>query len=133
MQATPAPTPPGPAPAGPGPAKSVAASSPPVATTGGDFRARQEREVEANYEAFRGQFNELLRAHPGKYALMRGGECVEFFSKMEDALKAGKLCYKDGLFSVQKVHNRPVDLGLRRPPVLRGRPMESPVAASGAE
>ena len=99
----------------------------------GDLRARQEREVEVNYSVFQKQYDELLRSHPGKFALMHNGECVEFFGKMEDALKAGRICYKNSVFSVQKIRSRPVDLGLRRPPILRGRPLPAPDAADGKE
>ena len=92
------------------PAKSAALSAP-TAAAGDDFRARQTREVEANYEAFRARFDELCREHPGEYALMRGGKIVEFFQAFNDAVKTGRLLYGDGVFSVQKVSQEKLDLG----------------------
>ena len=111
-------------------------AAPPPAGDGG-FRARQEREVAANYEAFLAEFDELHREHAGQYALMRGGKVVECFSKMGDAFRAGKLLYKGDVFSVQRIRLRPVDLGLRRPPVLRAPSPRfssaAPMTAAGAE
>ena len=115
--------------------KQPSASSQPSAGDDG-FRARQEREVTANYEAFRAGFDELHREHAGQYALMRGGKVVECFSKMGDAFRAGKLLYKGDVFSVQRIRLRPVDLGLRRPPVLRAPSPRfsgaAPMTAAGA-
>ena len=81
---------------------SAPVESPPVAN-GGDRLARQKREVAANYEAFKERFDELYREHPGKYALMRDREVVEFFQGFGDAVKAGRLLYGNGVFSVQHV------------------------------
>lgn len=113
-------------------AKPAASSS---VGTGEDFRARQEREVEVNYKAFQARLDELLRSHAGKYALMHNGEITECYDKLKDALKTGHLLYKGDVFSVQRVNIRPADLGLRRPPILRGRSPKfsdaAPMTAAG--
>ena len=84
---------------------------PPPVANGGDRRARQKREVDANYKAFKARFDELYREHPGKYALMRDREVVAFFSGFNDAMTAGRLLYGNGVFSVQHVTLNKLDLG----------------------
>jgi len=75
-----------------------------------DRNARQI-EVDRNLESFRGKLPELLRTHPGKFALMRHQEIVDFFDTLIDALIAGQKLYSDQLFSVQQVTEASIDLG----------------------
>ena len=75
------------------------------------LRERQQREVDANYEAFQGLLPKLLGHHAGKFALMKGGEIIDYFDSDRDAWTAGQLLYKGDVFSVQEVDARPVDLG----------------------
>ena len=77
----------------------------------GDRRARQQREVDANFEVFEEKFDDLYREHPGKFALMKNREVVDFFDTDADAFRAAKLLFNDGLFSVQKIDNQPPNLG----------------------
>ncbi len=74
-------------------------------------RKKQQREVDANYEVFREKLPDLLGQHAGKYALMKNREVVEFFDSDKDAWAAGKLLYKDDVFSVQLVGGRLIKLG----------------------
>ena len=71
----------------------------------------KRKEIDRNFAALMAQIDTLLPLHVGQYALMRNGEIIEFYTSWEDAYKTGVRFYEDGLFSVQKVTNRPVDLG----------------------
>jgi len=71
-----------------------------------------EAEVDQNYEAFRPQIGGLIsEKRKGQYALMRKLEIIEFFDSAGGAYRAGKARFKDRLFSVQEVTDRPFDLG----------------------
>ena len=75
-----------------------------------DIDKRQEA-VDRNFDAFLKKLPELIRTHGGKFALLRDGEVVEFFDTARDAMIFGQKTYSDGLFSVQEVTDRIVDLG----------------------
>jgi hypothetical protein len=68
-------------------------------------------QVEKNYEAFRALPPSVLALHQDKYALMKDGQVVGFYSSLEDAYVTANRFYKDQPFSVQKVTDVPVDLG----------------------
>lgn len=74
-------------------------------------RARKQAEVDANYEAFRAKLPELLQSHPGKFAVLRDREVIEFFDTARDAAVFGQRTYPDGVFSVQEIIDRPADFG----------------------
>lgn len=78
-------------------------------------REKQQREVDANYEAFKRQLPELLSGqYAGKHALIKSKKIVDFFATGDDAFYAGKKLFEDGIFSVQKVTDEVVDLRLWR-------------------
>lgn len=68
-------------------------------------------EVEGNFKAISSQMDWLIHVHAHKYALMRGGEVIEFYFSWEDAYRTGRRFFEDGRFSVQEVTRTPVDLG----------------------
>lgn len=68
-------------------------------------------EIERNFQAISARMDELLPLYAHKYALMRGGDIVEFYACWEDAYKTGQRFFEDGKFSVQQVTKTPVDLG----------------------
>lgn len=72
-----------------------------------DIRA----EVDKNYAEFTRMLPEIIGQHRNKYALMRNGEVVGYYSTLEDAYTTANRFFEDGLFSVQKVTDVPVDLG----------------------
>jgi len=73
---------------------------------------RLREQVDRNYQAFQQQLPALVISHPGKFALMRDGQIVEFFDTARDAYVTGqRLFEQDKLFSVQEVTETPVDLG----------------------
>lgn len=69
-------------------------------------------QVQQNYEAFRERLPELLPEHRGKYALMTDGQVVEFFDTAAEAYRAGEARLGLGNFSMQKVVDKPIDLGI---------------------
>ena len=70
-----------------------------------------QNEVDTNYEAFQRLLPELMLREANRWALMKNGECVDFYDTLRDAETAGRALYDDGLFSVQQVSNTVVDLG----------------------
>lgn len=68
-------------------------------------------QVDKNYQAFQVLLPKILPLHRDKYALMKDGEVVGFYSTLEDAYVTANQFYKDEPFSVQKVTSTPVDLG----------------------
>ena len=64
-----------------------------------------------NFAAFQLGLPELLKTHPGKFAVMRHGEFVEFFDTLSDAARFGARMFADEIFSVQEVAERRIDLG----------------------
>lgn len=74
-------------------------------------QTRFDREVDQNYEVFLAQVDSLLDRHSGQFVLMREGTMTDFFPTAVAALEAGRDRYSDGLFSIQEITTRPVDLG----------------------
>jgi hypothetical protein len=68
-------------------------------------------QVDKNYAAFRAMLPTILPLHLNKYALMKDGEVIGFYSTLEDAYMTANQFYKDQPFSVQRVTDTPVDLG----------------------
>ena len=67
--------------------------------------------VDQNFEAFQKLLPKLMQTQSGKYALMRDGQAVEFFDSARDAVIYGDKEFVDGLFSVQRVTRKIIDLG----------------------
>ena len=70
-----------------------------------------QKEIDANFEAFQKVLPDLLPCEADRWALMRHGECVDFYDTLRDAETAGRAMYKDRIFSVQQVSTAVVDLG----------------------
>ena len=71
----------------------------------------QEAEIRQNFHYFQGVVGGLMASHAGKYALLHGRGIVDLFARPLEALEAGHAQFADGLFSVQRVIDRPFDLG----------------------
>lgn len=71
-----------------------------------------EREIDQNLVMFERALPGLLHDRAGEYVLIRHREMVDFFGSMTDALRSGRSRFADGIFSVQEVTDRPIDLGL---------------------
>ena len=71
-----------------------------------------QEEVDKNYMFFKEHKDEIPQEESGKFALLRKEKFIGFYTTKEDALTAGNSQFEDGLFSVQKVSDDIVDLGL---------------------
>jgi len=67
--------------------------------------------VDRNFEAFQKELPALLKAHRGRYALLRDEKIVELFDSIRDALIYARDNYPDEAYSVQRVTDAPEDLG----------------------
>lgn len=71
------------------------------------------KEVDANYEAFKKELPKLMKGkEKGKYALLHNCQIKGFFADSDEALSAGNKRFHDKPFSIQKVDDKPVDLGI---------------------
>ncbi|HEY4114700.1 MAG TPA: hypothetical protein VGM17_11640 [Rhizomicrobium sp.] len=75
-------------------------------------RRELQKEIDGNLEAFQGHLGNLLDMHRGKYALLRHREVVGLYDTASDAQTAGRQLYGDELFSIQKVSDEPLKLGI---------------------
>jgi hypothetical protein len=71
----------------------------------------KQREIDDNYQAFSQKLPELVKTCEGKFVLMRHRQFIEFFDTARDAILYANKTYDDGLFSVQEVTERTIDLG----------------------
>lgn len=72
---------------------------------------QRAQEIEKNFAAFQSVVGNLVPEHEGKFALMRNAEVVAVYEKLVDALLAGHTDFQDGMFSIQEVTTKPLDLG----------------------
>ena len=68
-------------------------------------------EVRRNFEVFQKLLPDLLETDRGKFALMRHTKIIQTFDTVRDAVVYGQKEFDDGLFSVQEISDRVVDLG----------------------
>lgn len=72
----------------------------------------QDREIERNLFAFLPQLARLLPDHEGSFALLKDQNIASIHKKLSDALKAAESQFSDGIFSVQRITAKPVELGM---------------------
>jgi hypothetical protein len=77
----------------------------------GAMTDRIELEIDRNLYAFLPLLPNLLASHEGEYALLKDQRVVSFHRKLSDALETGENEFQDGLFSIQQVTDKPVELG----------------------
>ncbi len=70
-----------------------------------------QAEVDQNFEAFKAMLPDLMRDSAGKYVLLRATKLVEKFDTAGDALIYAQAQFPDGLYSIQQVTGRTIDLG----------------------
>tara|TARA_R110000850_G_scaffold107074_1_gene218498 strand:+ start:543 stop:806 length:264 start_codon:yes stop_codon:yes gene_type:complete len=68
-------------------------------------------EIQENYRFFQTVVRDLMIEHENEFALLHNQSIVDTFQKPIDAMIAGMKKFTDGNFSVQKITDRPVDLG----------------------
>jgi hypothetical protein len=71
----------------------------------------RELEIRQNYTFFKGVVSTLMDQHAGKFALIRGQEIVGYYTLAGEAVAEGSRLFGESPFSVQRVINRPIDLG----------------------
>jgi hypothetical protein len=79
----------------------------------------QEEQVKLNYDAFKKLLPSLLK-DVSKYALMRDGEVVAIYDTMPDAVTTAQKLFPDGRWSIQRITDKPINLGYRSRAVLGG-------------
>lgn len=70
-----------------------------------------DAEIERNLFAFLTMIPSLLQEHEGEYAVLKNKQIIGLFSKLSEALKVADEAIPDGLYSIQRVTDRPVELG----------------------
>lgn len=73
--------------------------------------SRIQDEVDRNYDAFEAILPELLHLNRGKFALMKDGKVIGFFSTALDAKTAGDQIVTDLIYSIQLVDDGSISLG----------------------
>jgi hypothetical protein len=74
-------------------------------------QAARREEIERNFTAFESLLGGLLPEKAGQFALLSNRKLIGVFSNAIDALTEGHDRFGDGNFSVQRITNRPLDLG----------------------
>lgn len=69
-------------------------------------------EIKGNYEVYKSQQTEMEKTHFGKYLLMHKGKVDLILNDSEDAYQVGCKKFGIGKFSIHKVGERPVDIGV---------------------
>ena len=71
----------------------------------------RRQEIEQNFRAFESFITTLLPDQRGKFALLHSRELVGIFPTAVEALNEAQARFGDGDFSVQRITDRPRDLG----------------------
>jgi hypothetical protein len=71
----------------------------------------KQREIENNFSYFQSIVGSLVSDHAGEFALIRSREIIDFFPSAIDAMSEGHHRFSDGIYSIQRVIDRPLDLG----------------------
>ena len=68
-------------------------------------------EVDKNYQYFKSKLNEWIENYSGKFVVIRSQKEQMFLDTFDDARKYAIDKFKDGIFSIQEITTRNVDLG----------------------
>ena len=68
-------------------------------------------EITRNFAYFETVVGDLMPRHAGHYALLRDQTLVDVYARPGEAVAAAASRFDDGRFSVQRVIDRPLDLG----------------------
>lgn len=71
----------------------------------------REAEIRQNYTFFKGMVSSVMDEHAGRFALIRSCEVIAYYDTAGEAVADGTRRFGDMPFSVQRVINRPIDLG----------------------
>ena len=70
-----------------------------------------EKEVGENYTYFKDNFPELIEKYKDRFLVIRSREVQKDFETDKEAILWAMKEYSDGMFSIQKVSNKEVNLG----------------------
>ena len=70
-----------------------------------------EDEIDRNFFAFQARLASLMTSNADEFAVLRHQKLVGIHSRLSAALRSAHFQFPDGIFSVQKIANEPVDLG----------------------
>lgn len=68
-------------------------------------------EIDRNLFAFLTKVPDLMDEYRGQFALLKEQRVVSIHAKLSQALAEGAQQFSDGLFSVQQITDRPIELG----------------------
>jgi hypothetical protein len=71
----------------------------------------RDAEIRDNYTFFKSIVASVMPEHAGEFALIHSREIVAFYDSASQAVAEGTKAFGDVPFSVQRVINRPIDLG----------------------
>jgi hypothetical protein len=70
-----------------------------------------ENEIDRNLFAFLPRIPRLLEKHKGEFAVLKNQEVISLHKRLSDALEEAQSRFADGLFSIQQVTEKPIELG----------------------
>ena len=68
-------------------------------------------EIDRNFFAFQIVNDAYLKEHNGSFAVIHDQKVMSVHEKLSDAIKQAHSDYPDGIFSIQEVTDKPMDLG----------------------
>lgn len=71
-----------------------------------------EQEIARNFDYFQRTLSEHLRAHAGRFALIKRQRVHGYFASPGEADREGWSRFGDGIYSIQQITPEPVELGL---------------------
>jgi hypothetical protein len=71
-----------------------------------------QREIDDNLAFFETKVDDLIHDHRDRYALLRHKKVIGIYDTLRDAKVAGDNQFTDGIFSIQKITKKSVDLGV---------------------
>lgn len=71
----------------------------------------REAEIRQNYTFFKGVVAGMMDEHAGKFALIHERSVINVYETAGEAVADGARRFGNSPFSVQRVINRPIDLG----------------------
>lgn len=74
-------------------------------------KSKKLDEIKKNFEAFQKLLPSIEQIYTGKFAVLRRKKIIDYFDSMSDAVKYAEAKYEDGIYSVQQVSGRVIDLG----------------------
>lgn len=71
-----------------------------------------DREIQRNLFAFLPKLPDLLPDHEGWFAVLRNQKIAGLYAKLSEAIRSADGEFTDGRYSIQRVTDRPVELGM---------------------